>query len=589
VRSPDRPNGEPPAPASDVPDVGHAAREVADEARTRWRHDVLAPALAQIPVRLAAAFTPSGIPIEDLYDESSLNHGAPPFSPNVDLGQPGTFPFTRGVQPTMHRARFWTMRQYAGFGSAEATNHRFRHLLASGQTGLSVAFDLPTQMGRDSDHALASGEVGRTGVAISSLADMRVLLADLPLDRVSTSMTINATAATLLALYVAVADERGLPRKSLSGTVQNDVLKEYIARGTYIYPPGPSLRLCADVLAFCRDEVPRWNGISVSGYHIREAGSDAVQEVAFTLADGIAYLEAGIRAGLAVDEFAPRVSFFFNAHAHFLEEVAKFRAARRLWARIVRDRFGARDPRSMMLRFHAQTAGSTLTARQPLNNVVRTAVEALAAVMGGAQSLHTNGFDEALALPTEASATLALRTQQILAHESGAGDVVDPFGGSYAVEALTSEIERRAQSLLDQIDRAGGMVPAIEAGFPQREIERRAYEHQRAVEDKKRIIVGENQFQTPGDGNDAAPEGLHTLDPALAEAQLARLRQFRKERDMTRVQPALAHLDATARGAGNLVAAILTAVKASATLGEIADALRAVFGEHRPSGGHALR
>ena len=384
--------------------------------------------------------------------------------PSVTSGAPGSFPSPAGCTPPCTGPGFGPCGNTPGFGSAEATNQRFRHLLASGQTGLSVAFDLPTQMGRDSDHPLAEGEVGRTGVAISSLADMRLLLADLPLDRVSTSMTINATAATLLALYVAVADERGLPRTSLSGTVQNDILKEYIARGTYIYPPAPSLRLAADVLVFCRDELPRWNGISVSGYHIREAGSDAVQEVAFTLADGIAYLEAGIAAGLAIDEFAPRVSFFFNAHAHFLEEIAKFRAARRLWARIVRDRFGARDPRSAMLRFHAQTAGSTLSARQPLNNVVRTAVEALAAVMGGAQSLHTNGFDEALALPTEASATLALRTQQILAFESGAGDVVDPFGGSYAVEALTSEIETRAQALLARIDAAGGMVTAIASG-----------------------------------------------------------------------------------------------------------------------------
>ena len=526
--------------------------------------------------------SPSGIPLPDLYDEGSLRGLQPPFDPGRDLGRPGVFPFTRGVHPTMHRARLWTMRQYAGFGSAEATNQRFRHLLGEGQTGLSVAFDLPTQMGRDSDHPLAEGEVGRTGVAISSVADMRLLLADLPLDRVSTSMTINATAATLLALYVAVADERGLPRASLSGTVQNDILKEYIARGTYIYPPAPSLRLAADVLVFCRDELPRWNGISVSGYHIREAGSDAVQEVAFTLADGIAYLEAGVRAGLAIDEFAPRVSFFFNAHAHFLEEIAKFRAARRLWARIVRDRFGARDPRSAMLRFHAQTAGSTLSAQQPLNNVVRTAVEALAAVLGGAQSLHTNAFDEALALPTQASATLALRTQQILAFESGAGDVVDPFGGSYAVETLTSEIEAAATALLARIDAAGGMVAAIAAGLPQREIERRAYEHQRAVEDRARIIVGENQFVSadPAASNAAAPV-LHQLDPALAQGQLQRLRSFRAGRDPAAVQAALGHVATTARGTGNLVAALLAAVKASATLGEIADALRVVFGEHQ--------
>ena len=492
----------------------------------------------------------------------------------------------------MHRGRLWTMRQYAGFGSAESTNQRFKLLLASGQTGLSVAFDLPTQMGRDSDHPIARGEVGRTGVAISTVEDMRILLDGLPLERVSTSMTINATAAILLALYVAVADERGIPRSSLAGTVQNDILKEYIARGTYIYPPAASLRLTADVLAFCRDEVPRWNGISVSGYHIREAGSDAVQEVAFTLADGIAYLEAAIAAGLAVDEVAPRVSFFFNAHAHFLEEVAKFRAARRLWGQIVRDRFGARDPRSAMLRFHAQTAGSTLTARQPLNNVVRTTVEALAAVMGGAQSLHTNAYDEALALPTEASARLALRTQQILAHESGAGDIVDPLGGSYAVEALTSEIEQRAGALIEEIDRLGGMVSAIETGFPQQEIERRAFEHQRAVEQKRRVIVGENEFVETGgahgkgqaDGAEVENQALslHKLDPAAEQNQLLRLDRFRAGRDGQAVRQSLDALAEAARGRQNLVAATLRAVKSGSTLGEISDTLRGVFGEHQP-------
>ncbi len=547
-----------------------------DDDLARWRATTLSPALTQAPVRPSALTTPSGIPLPDLYTAADLAS----FDPARDLGLPGEPPFTRGVQPTMHRARLWTMRQYAGFGSAEATNQRFRHLLASGQTGLSVAFDLPTQMGRDADHALAAGEIGRTGVAISCLADMRILLGDLPLDKVSTSMTINATAATLLALYVAVADERGLSRRSLSGTVQNDILKEYIARGTYIYPPAPSLRLAADVLAFCRDELPRWNGISVSGYHIREAGSDAVQEVAFTLADGLAYLQAGVSAGLAIDDFAPRVSFFFNAHAHFLEEVAKFRAARRLWARLVRERFGARDPRSAMLRFHAQTAGSTLTARQPLNNVVRTTVEALAAVMGGAQSLHTNGYDEALALPTAASATLALRTQQVLAFESGAGDVVDPFAGSYAVEALTTEIEARAGALIAQIDAMGGMVAAVAAGFPQREIERRAYEHQRAVEDKRRIIVGDNEFAADEAG--LAAESLHQLDPALAQTQLDRLRAHRASRDFAAVKAGLAQLEGIARGTGNLTAAIVVAVKAGATLGEVADTFRGVFGEHRP-------
>jgi methylmalonyl-CoA mutase, N-terminal domain len=554
-----------------------------DDARTRWYRETLARARAASPIRPAAEQTPSGIRVDDLYDAQALSTRQPPFDAQRDLGLPGLPPFTRGVHPTMYRARLWTMRQYAGFGSAESTNQRFKHLLESGQTGLSVAFDLPTQMGRDSDHPLVRGEVGRTGVAISSLDDMRILLAGLPLERVSTSMTINATAAILLALYVAVADERGISRSSLTGTVQNDILKEYIARGTYIYPPAASMRLCADILAFCRDELPRWNGISVSGYHIREAGSDAVQEVAFTLADGIAYLQAAIAAGLPVDEIAPRVSFFFNAHAHLLEEVAKFRAARRLWARIVLDRFGARDPRSAMLRFHAQTAGSTLSAQQPLNNVVRTTVEALAAILGGAQSLHTNAYDEALALPTEASARLALRTQQILAHESGAADFVDPLGGSYAIEALTSEISDRAAALIQEIDRRGGMVAAIEAGFPQQEIERRAFEHQRAVEEKRRVIVGENAF-ADGQQGEAGAAGtlvLHKLDPAAESTQLERLARFRSRRDQTAVRQSLDGVAGAARGKQNLVAAILVAVKQSATLGEISDALRDVFGEHR--------
>ncbi len=534
--------------------------------KSRWQKETLAPAAARAPVRPAASATPSGIPLADLYDEA----GAEP-------DYPGEFPFTRGVQPTMYRGRLWTMRQYAGFGSADESNRRYKFLLASGQTGLSVAFDLPTQMGRDSDHPLARGEVGRTGVAIASLDDMRTLLDGLPLDRLSTSMTINATAATLLALYVAVADERGIPRAKLEGTVQNDILKEYMARGTYIYPPGPSMRLVADLFAFCRDELPRWNSISISGYHIREAGCDAVQEVAFTLADGIAYVEAARAAGLAIDDFAPRLSFFFNAHSHLYEEVAKFRAARRLWARIMRERFGAKDPRSMMLRFHAQTAGSTLAATQPLNNVVRTTVEALAAILGGAQSLHTNGYDEALALPTEASAKLALRTQQVLAHESGAGDIVDPFGGSYAIESLTTEIETRASDLIAQVDRLGGMVKAIEAGFPQREIERRAYEFQKDVETKRRVIVGQNEF---ADANEPAVPSLHKLDPALEATQIERLQRFRAVRDGAQAKAALDALAAAAHGRDNLVAAIVVAVKARATLGEIADALRSVFGEY---------
>jgi methylmalonyl-CoA mutase N-terminal domain/subunit len=538
------------------------------------------PASDQRPTARAIETT-AGIPLPPLFDAATLAAREPPFDPARDLGAPGAFPYTRGIHAQMYRERLWTMRQYAGFGSAAESNRRYRFLLASGQTGLSVAFDLPTQMGRDSDHALARGEVGRAGVAISSIDDMLVLLDGLPLDRVSTSMTINATAATLLCLYIAVADQRGLPRRALQGTIQNDILKEYMARGTYIYPPAPSMRLVADCFAFCRDEVPRWNTISVSGYHIREAGSDAVQEVAFTLADGIAYVEAARARGLAVDDFAPRISFFFNAHANLLEEVAKFRAARRLWARTMRERFGARDPKSLMLRFHAQTGGSTLTAQQPLNNVVRTTIEALAAVLGGAQSIHTNGFDEALALPTEASAQLALRTQQVLGYESGVADVVDPLGGSYAIESLTSEIEARAVALLAEIDRRGGMVSAIEEGFPQREIERRAFEHQRAIEERRRIVVGQNEFaDDPG-----APSGtavpLHRLDPAIEQAQVERLAGFRKQRNPGDLATALAMLENTARGPDNLLPAILAGIKARATLGEIADVLRKVFGEHR--------
>jgi methylmalonyl-CoA mutase N-terminal domain/subunit len=524
--------------------------------------------------------TSSGIQLEIVYDSASLTRSPHPLDEARDLGRPGEPPYTRGIHPTMHRGRPWTMRQYAGFGTAAESNERYKLLLASGQTGLSVAFDLPTQMGRDADHPLARGEVGRSGVSISTLDDMNVLLDGLPLERISTSMTINATAATLLCLYVTVADQRGLPRAALSGTVQNDILKEYIARGTYIYPPAPSMRLVADTFAFCRDEVPRWNTISISGYHIREAGSDAVQEVAFTLADGIAYVEAARAAGLDVDAFAPRLSFFFNAHSHLLEEVAKFRAARRLWARLMHERFGARDPRSLMLRFHAQTAGSTLTAQQPLNNVVRTTIEALAAVLGGAQSIHTNGYDEALALPTLDSARVALRTQQILASESGVADIVDPLGGSYALEALTNEIEVRAAALIAEIDAQGGMVAAIEAGWPQREIERRAFEHQRAVESGARVIVGVNRYADDGPTEGAA---LHRLDPALEAAQAQRLAGFRAARDEAAAQRATREVEDAARGPENLLPCILRAVKARATLGEIADALRRVFGEYRPN------
>jgi methylmalonyl-CoA mutase N-terminal domain/subunit len=513
--------------------------------------------------------------------ELTLPDVATPVDAPVDydaaLGLPGEFPYTRGVQSTMYRGRLWTMRQYAGFGNAEESNRRYRYLLEQGQTGLSVAFDLPTQMGRDPDHALARGEVGRVGVSIASIHDMRTLLSGLPLGEVSTSMTINATASTLLALYVAVADEVGVPRSKLSGTIQNDVLKEYIARGTYIFPPRPSMRLIVDTFAWCAAEVPKWNTISISGYHIREAGSDAVQEVAFTLGDGIAYVEAALQAGLGVDDFAPRLAFFFNAHNVLIEEIAKFRAARRLWARIMRDRFGAKDPKSLQLRFHAQTAGSSLQAQQPLVNVVRTTVQAMAAVLGGAQSLHTNSFDEALALPTEDSARLALRTQQVLAYESGLGDLVDPLGGAYALEQLTTEIERRASEELERIDRMGGMVAAIEKGHPQHAIAERAWAYQRAIEKKEKIIVGVNQFQI----EEKPPEGLQKISPELEQRRRGEVAAVRQHRDGKATADALAALRSAAEGSDNLLPRILEAVKKEATLGEISDALRAVFGEHR--------
>ncbi len=495
-----------------------------------------------------------------------------------DLGEPGEFPYTRAIHETQYRARLWTMRQYAGFGTAAESNRRYQYLLSQGGRGLSVAFDLPTQMGRDSDHPLANGEVGRVGVAIDSIEDMHVLMDSIPLGEVSTSMTINATAATLLCLYIAVADERGIDRKLLSGTIQNDILKEYIARGTYIYPPAGSMRLITDTFTFCARQVPRWNTISVSGYHIREAGADAVQEVAFTLADGMTYVETAIAAGMAVDEFAPRLAFFFNVHNNFLEEVAKFRAARRMWARIMRDRFGAKDPRSLLLRFHTQTAGVTLQAQQPLVNLARVTLRALAAVLGGTQSLHTNSYDEALGLPTPEAATLALRTQQVIAHESGVADFVDPLGGSYAVEALTGEIERRAQGYLDRIAELGGMVRAIEQGWVQKEIERRAYEHQRAVERKERVVVGVNEFQAERE----QPVEVARVDPALEREQVERVRAFRARRAQAETDRALRALGDAARGSGNVVEPILGAVVARATVGEIADVLREIFGEFRP-------
>ncbi len=518
--------------------------------------------------------TDSGIEIRPLYGPEDLAG----FDPARDLGRPGEPPFTRGVYPTMYRGRLWTMRQYAGMGTAEETNRRFRYLLEHGQTGLSVAFDLPTQMGYDSDHPRAEGEVGKTGVAIDSVEDMHRLFDGIPLDRVSTSMTINATAAILLLLYELVAEERGIPPERLSGTIQNDPLKEYAARGTYIYPPKASMRLVTDIFAYCRERLPRWNTISISGYHMREAGCTAVQEVAFTLANAIAYVQAAIDAGLPVDGFAPRLSFFFACHLNFFEEVAKFRAARRMWARIMRDRFGARDPRSMMLRFHTQTGGATLTAQQPENNIVRTALEALAAVLGGTQSLHTNSYDEALALPTERAAKIALRTQQIIAYESGVPDTADPLGGSYFVEALTNEIEERAWAYLDKIDGMGGAVAAIEAGFYQDEIHEAAYRIQRGIESGERVVVGVNRFVE----EEGPPPEILRVDEAEAARQAERVRRLRAERDAAAVERALAAVEEAARGGANLLPPMKEALRARATLGEVSDALRRVFGEHRP-------
>ncbi len=493
------------------------------------------------------------------------------------LGQPGQYPFTRGVYPTMYRGRLWTMRQYAGFGDADESNRRYKYLLEQGQTGLSVAFDLPTQIGYDSDHAMAQGEVGRVGVAIDSLDDMSRLLDGLPLDKVSISMTINATAATLLALTVAVAEARGIPSAALSGTLQNDILKEYAARGTYIYPPAPSMRLCTDVIAWCSEHAPRWNPISISGYHMREAGCTAVQEVAFTLADGIAYVEAALGRGLAVDSFAPRLSFFFNAQMDVLEEVAKYRAARRMWARIMRERFGAKDPRSMMLRFHVQTAGSALTAQQVDNNVVRVALQALAAVLGGCQSLHTNAKDEALALPTEESVRVALRTQQIIAHESGVALSADPLAGSFYLEDLTDRIEAEAQALIARVDSLGGAVEAIAHGVVQREIQESAYRIQRQIEAGERVVVGVNAYQAEGE----PPADILRIDPALERRQAERVGQVRARRNPAAAGTALRALEqAAADPAANLMPFVLDAVRALATVGEIADALRRAFGEY---------
>jgi len=519
--------------------------------------------------------TASGLPLERLYSEESLAG----WDAEKALGYPGEFPYTRGIYPSMYRGRLWTMRQYAGFGSAAESNERYRYLLSRGQSGLSVAFDLPTQIGMDSDHALALGEVGKVGVAIDSLEDMERLFEGIPLEKVSTSMTINATAAILLALYVAVAKKQRAKLARLSGTVQNDILKEYIARGTYIYPVRPAMRIVTDIFAWCRKELPKWNTISISGYHIREAGSTAVQEVAFTLADAIAYVQAALDAGLDIDDFAPQLSFFFNAHNDLLEEIAKYRAARRLWARIMRERFRARDARSLLLRFHAQTAGSSLTAQQPENNIARVAIQALAAVLGGCQSLHTNSMDEALALPTEDAAQIALRTQQIIANETGVANTVDPMAGSYAIEHLTDEIERGALAYIEKIDSLGGMLKAIESGFVQTEIQKAAYEYQRAMETKEQIVVGVNDFVAEEE------RGIPTLriDPQIEREQIQRLQALRVKRDSNKAKAAVVELERRAATEENLMPAILAAVEAYATVGEISDALRRSFGEYRES------
>jgi methylmalonyl-CoA mutase N-terminal domain/subunit len=543
------------------------------EAREQWRRDVYEPSVARQPERKDEFLSTSGYPFEQLYTPEqveNVDYGA-------DLGFPGEYPYTRGVQSTMYRGRLWTMRQYAGFGTAEESNERYRYLLSQGTTGLSVAFDLPTQMGYDSDHPMAKGEVGRTGVAIDSIEDMAVMFNGIPLEKVSTSMTINATAAILLCLYIAEAENQGVPASRISGTVQNDILKEYIARGTYIFPPRHSMRIVTDVFAYASEHVPRWNTISISGYHIREAGSTAVQEVAFTLANGIAYVQAALDAGLDIDRFASRLAFFFNVHNNFIEEVAKFRAARRMWARIMRERFHAKKDQSLLLRFHTQTAGATLTAQQPNNNVVRVALQALAAVLGGTQSLHTNSRDEALALPTTESATLALRTQQIIAYESGAADVIDPLAGSYAVEALTNRIEEEATGYIEKIDALGGAVAAIEQGFQQREIQEAAYRYQRAIEKDEQIIVGVNAYRDVKE----PPFELHKIDPAIEEQQKQRVRELRKTRDAARAREALSALAQAASGRENLIPRILEAVRAHCTLGEISDEMRGVFGLYK--------
>lgn len=545
------------------------------ERKTEWEKQVFNPTLIRFPERKNPFNTSSGIEIEPIYL---------PLHPDPDyedkLGFPGEYPFTRGVQPTMYRGRFWTMRQYAGFGTAVESNQRYKFLLAQGQTGLSVAFDLPTQIGYDADDPMALGEVGKVGVSIPSLRDMQILLDGIPLDKVSISMTINAPAAILLAMVIAVGKQQGVPMSKLRGTIQNDILKEYIARGTYIFPPRPSMRLITDIFDFCAREVPHWNTISVSGYHMREAGSTAVQEIAFTLADGITYVQAAIDAGLDVDQFADQISFFFNAHNNFLEEIAKFRAARRLWARIMRERFGAKNPKSWQLRFHTQTAGSTLTAQQPENNVVRVALQALAAVLGGTQSLHTNGRDEALSLPTAEAAQIALRTQQVIAYESGVGDTIDPLAGSFYIEHLTDELENRAAAYIKIIDDMGGMLTAIETGYVQREIQEAAYQFQRTLEGKQEIVVGVNKFEQE---NEKLSIEMMKLDPAMEAGQRAHLAALRAERDNTKVAELRGRLAQAALSSENLMPLFVECVEHDVTLGEICHTLREVWGEYQPN------
>jgi methylmalonyl-CoA mutase N-terminal domain/subunit len=542
----------------------------AETARARWERDVLEPALRKSPERPGPFTTISGRPIDRLYTSDDLP------DPAADTSAPGEFPYTRGIHPTGYRGKLWTMRQFAGFGTPEETNERYKQLLAAGGTGLSVAFDLPTLMGRDPDHPLSLGEVGKCGVSIMSLADMERLFDGISLADITTSMTINSPAPMIFAMYLVVAEQQGADWKKLSGTIQNDILKEFIAQKEYIFPPRPSMRLITDIFQFCAKDVPRWNTISVSGYHIREAGATALQELAFTLRDGIEYVQWGIDAGLDVDDFVPRISFFFNAHSDFFEEIAKYRAARKIWARVMRDRFGAKDERSLKLRFHSQTAGVSLTAQQPYNNVVRTALQALSAVLGGTNSLHTNSLDEALALPTQEAATLALRTQQVIAHESGVTNVVDPFGGSYFVERLTLDMEEGAYRYFDAIDRMGGMVAAVEAGFPQREIAEASYRFQQSVEKKEKIIVGVNGYV---DVDEPAHPILY-IDDTASDLQLSRLEELRRTRDNARVASTLEALREAARGAANTMYPLLDCVRAYATVGEMCDALREVWGEY---------